>query len=322
MNIYFAVDKLASDFIKNLSDALQSATSKNCNLSLYALIDAAFEYTKDSSKQSTWKSQAASLYKGTAHDRLTEASPYLLRLFDDPSEMRLQLRRILQTSSGIPMISFIASTLPIKELIATFKPFLEIRVDAQCFLLRFSDTRILPVLDSILCNENIAGWRQEIMHWWFPDRTGNLASLPEHENNKQPFDPEKDSLSVSQGSFNLLIDAGESDAILGVISDQNSDLLKDKLPSEAYALVQRLRGKIAEFHIDNFPDIVMFCTTALATSECFHASQEFNKVLKSGAWTHGKLGDALSAIDDASWREIESMNPPEVKQQFLQSEIR
>jgi hypothetical protein len=217
----------------------------------------------------------------------------------------------------MPMLSFIASPLSTKQLIETFKPFLEISVDDDPgFLLRFADTRVLPALDSILCKENIGSWRQGIAHWWLPDREGNLTSLPEHASNNKIVAPLKNSLNLSQTLFNQLIDAGESDAILDAIFDQNSDLLKDMTPSVAYALVQRLKTEINGFNITNFPDTVMFCTTALATSEHFYAQQEFNKLLTSGAWVSGKLGEAFFNIDDASWAEIEMMHPLKSKQEF------
>lgn len=309
MNMYFAVDKLASNFIENLAESFRFAISKNSELSIYALIDASFEYAQHRPQRFSWKSQATAIYDGTAFDELKDASPYLLPLSADLVIMRHELRKIFKVSSGVPMVSFIASSLSTSELCDVFKPFLEISVDdEQSFLLRFSDTRVLPVLDAILCKENITGWRRGIAHWWMPDRAGKIFSLPDYENNERIFNPEKNSLSLPQLSFNLLIEAGECDAILDAISDQNPDLLNDRLPSFNYALAHEMKSKIKKFRIENFPDVVMFCTTALATSEHFHTHPDFNAVLKSAAWRPGALGEAFSAIDDASWAAIESMS--------------
>lgn len=62
-----------------------------------------------------------------------------------------------------------------------------------------------------------------------------------------------------------------------------------------------------KFAIKNFPDVVMFCTTAMFTSEYFYLHPRFEQVLASKAWTPGELGKAFLAIDDACWAEVESM---------------
>jgi hypothetical protein len=323
-SMYFAVEPLAPDFIEKLTEAIQDAKAKNPDLLFYAVVDAAFEHARPRIKRTTWKDEAWSLYEDmTTQTALKDAAPHLVPLSDDPNDLQYQLVVLRKVGNGLPMMSFIGTTIrpiefPIKpaELMATFKPFFEVTAgDKQRFLLRFADTRILPVLDSILRDDNIAGWRHGITHWWLPDRTGKLISLPEYPNNDRPFDSAQDCLSLSAKSFNQLTDAGESDAILDAIAEQNADLLKGKQPAAAHAVIQRLKEKIAEFHIDNFRDVVMFCTTALSASERFYSNPKFKALLTSGAWTPGKLGEAFMTVDDDAWTENEAMNLFEVKQE-------
>lgn len=308
MNMYFAVDKIAPDFVENLIEFISIAGARKDKLLIYALVDASFEYVKRRPNISAWEEQSTSLYEDTEFAGLLQASPRLIPIQGTPENMRQSLRRLVGACSGMPMLSFIGSTFSVNELKACFNPFLEIRVDdEQGFLLRFADTRILPILDSILCNEKASGWRHGIWHWWLPDRAGNLISLPNYESDQHLHGPAEKCLSVPQILFNQLIDAGESDAILDAISDQNPDLLKNKTPSALYELMERLSKPINKFEITYFSDKVMFCTTALATTEYFYTQKNFNSILRAAAWVPGKLGDAFAFIDEIIWDEVASM---------------
>lgn len=300
---------LVPEFVEQLSDAFDDVLLSDQNLSLYALVDCAFDYLQPHTKHSTWKNQAIALYENSQFEGLINASPNLL-LFPKDAESRRQLiRSISSASSGKPMISFIASSLPLNALADTFKPFLELCTDdEQGFILRIADTRILPALDSILSKEMIAGWRKGISYWWLPSREGVLTALPKYYMEDKNFDPKQRTLTLQKKPFNSLIDAGENDAILDAIFDQNPDLLMDIRPSDAYLIVQFLKEKVAEFCIHSFPDIVMFYTTAFATSPHFYMQRDFNSVLRSGAWAKGKLGEAFAAIDDVAWQAVTSMS--------------
>jgi hypothetical protein len=307
MDMYFAVDKLASDFHEQLTDAFQRAQPGADSLRFYALVDTAFHHVQGHRPDREQKALWTSIYDGTGNAALVDASPCLLPLPDEPRSLRGQLFRLLKKNSGYPMMSFIASHLSTIALAAAFKPFIEAGCDDdQSFLLRFGDTRVLPAVDEVLRKEQVAGWRHGVAYWWVPDRRGNLMCLPEYADSTPSARLPTTPLLVSQAAFALLADAGDADAILDAIFDQNPGLLLAQRPSDAYGLVQRLRPKLKEFGIADFRDVVMFYTTALATSEHFHKQADFHAVLEAGAWKPGRLGDAFAAIEDASWAAIQA----------------
>ncbi len=311
--MYFAFDQIASDFTEDLNEAFARATADDPNLSLVALVDSSFEFAKGSRDMPGWLAQATSLYEGTEHSGLTVASPCLLQLPPNGGELKSAISKLVDACSGYPMLSFIATSGSFDDLLNSLKHFIDVGTDdGQSFLLRFADVRILPALDAVLCKERTAGWRDGIVHWWLPGRTGTLRALPTYEPNKRQENVPDGSLKLPALPFNTLIDAGECDAILDAIFDQNPDLLTQVSPSEAYFLIQRLKTKIDEFSIANFADSVMFCTTALATNENFHQQFEFEKLLKSGAWENGKLGGAFAALSDESWEAISSNSTSDV----------
>lgn len=308
MEMYFAVDELPPAFMADLLEAFRLARLSNANLSLYALIDASFEYVRPSAGRKAWMDTAVSLYEGTALDALSKESPHLFGFSKEPAAARVQMHSILARASGMPMISFIASELDLDALAQTFKAFLEINTaDGQSFLLRFADTRVLPVLDSILRDECGDLWRRDVAYWWLPGRDGNLQTMPVHHWSGGQEDREDNTFVLSQDSFNRVVREGDADAILDVIFDQNSEVLSQAKPSENYYAIRRLVPKMAELGVENFSDAVVFCTTALLTSENFYLHRDFNALLAEKKWIPGKLGEAFFEIDDDSWAEIEAM---------------
>lgn len=308
MEMYFAVDELAPAFLADLLEAFRLAKLSNANLSLYALIDASFEYVRPSTGRKAWKDTAVSLYEGTALDALSKESPHLFGFSDEPAAARVQMHGILARASGMPMISFIASELDLDALAQTFKAFLEINTaDEQNFLLRFADTRVLPVLDSVLREECGDQWRRGVAYWWLSGRDGTMETMPAHHWSGDQEDRADNTFVLSQDSFNRVVSEGDADAILDVISDQNPEVLSQAKPSENYYAIRRLVPKMAELGVGNFSDAVVFCTTALLTSENFYLHRDFNALLAAKRWAPGKLGEAFFEIDDASWAEIEAM---------------
>ncbi|MES2162852.1 MAG: DUF4123 domain-containing protein [Pseudomonadota bacterium] len=308
MEMYFAVDELPPAFMADLLEAFRLARSSNANLSLYALIDASFDYVRPGSGRKAWKDAAVSLYDGTALDALSKESPHLFAFSDEPAAARVQMHGMLARASGMPMISFIASELNLDALAQTFKAFLEINTaDGQSFLLRFADTRVLPVLDSVLRDECGDLWRKGVAYWWLPGRDGNLHTMPAHHWSGDQEDRADNTVVLSQDAFNRVVSEGDADAILDVIADQNPEVLSQARPSENYCAIRRLVPKMAELGVESFPDAVVFCTTALLTTENFHLHRDFNALLANKKWVPGKLGEALFEVDDASWEEIEAV---------------
>lgn len=303
--MYFAIDKLADDFFDQLAQAATKAQKANQTLTIYALIDTAFFMLDKPSKQSAWLDQAVSIYRDTELAGLSEASPHLIAINLLEKNTQQHFRKILNACNGKPMVSVIASSLSIDDITNRFKPFLEISAeDEQSFVLRFADTRILPVLDGILCNEQLPEWRQGISHWWCPDRHGNLVSLPKYATQNSSKALTTAHLKLTQSRFNQLIEAGDADAILDAIFDQNPAFLVEKKPSHFYTMIQQLQIPIRTFEINNFTDIVLFCTTALATNAQFYEQTSFKALLEKKAWKIGALGSAFSEIDDSVWAQI------------------
>ena len=305
MTMYFAINTLADDFFDQLAQAAIEAQNADQTLTIYALIDTAFFMLDKSSKKSTWLDQAVSIYRDTELAALCEASPHLIAINLLEKNTQLQLRKILNACNGKPMLSIIASPLSIDDLTNRFKPFLEISAeDEQSFVLRFADTRILPVLDGILCDEQLPEWRHGISHWWYPNRHGNLVSLPEYATQNPSKKLKTAHLKLTQSRFNQLIEAGDADAVLDAIFDQNPAFLVEKKPSHFYTMIQQLQIPIRTFEINNFTDIVLFCTTALATNAQFYEQTSFKALLEKKAWKIGALGSAFSEIDDSVWAQI------------------
>ena len=309
MEAYFAIDSLSAEFSTELASIFQAAHAIDSRQSLYALIDGAFEYARPRRKHVKWREGAVNLYASTALESLGDAAPFLLPVSNERQEQRKTLRSLQSNCTDMPMLSFIISTQTVTTLASSLHRFIQVEIDGlQQFVLRFADTRILPELDALMTSECQPGWRVGITEWIMPDRAGRLTRLPQYTPQGESTDNRPKMLLGSQTFLDRLVDAGFADAVLDAIFDQNKDLLLSNMPSVGYRTVHDLHTIAAEYRIDNFPDIVIFCTTGLATSKTFHCHPAFNSILKNRQWRTNQLGTAFAALNDQAWLEIEPEN--------------
>ncbi len=306
--IYVGVDPVQASFATDLQRSYDALAANRPGLKLYALLDAAFlQHERFAQQMKTW---GASSFYAFAYEPLVDASPHLMLLNADKTKRAAQLRRILRVAGQYPMTSFMASDREPAAIIEGFQYFVEASVESedQSFLLRFADVRVLPGLDDCLRAREAGtpGWRKGIAAWWYPDRRGKFQQLPGLETDAGLGMP-KGHLSLTHAEFELLLDYSEPDTLLDIIYDQNPELLLGSMPGENHCLVSELRATAKKYSIDNFPDLVIFCTVGLSTSKFFPEVEEFKKVLQNADRRPGGLGDELTNVEESAWVEAASL---------------
>jgi hypothetical protein len=302
--MYFAIDSYTESFQEALYQSMQAVQNQVTTMYFYALIDGAFELVRNILDENpVWKQNAISLYDNTPYAEIGKSSPQLVLLASSKVPSVEQIQALLNSTDGIPMLSFIASPLNTGQLAAAFLPFTKISTGDTSFLLRYADTRGLFLLDHVLRNENLAGWRSHIAAWWLPTRAGKLASLP---NFLQQNHAHINTLTahVTEASFNQLVDGAETDNIISNIAEQNQSLVEHIQPSLLYEQIQQLKSVLITHKITNFIDQVFFCTIGLTSKPDFYQHPIFNQLLSQSLWQAGKLSDAMLAIEDRHWEEI------------------
>jgi hypothetical protein len=307
--IYFAIDEFNEKSLSDLCRIVHTTISQNSNLKIYALVDSSFDLIARKRTNDDWEKDGLPIYRNTEYQQAERYGPKLIALSTEVGRFQSEADALLKKYSGIPMLSFLASELDIISLAARFKLSVNITVDEeQIFILRFADTRITGVLDKILREQNEINWRSGVDCWWIPDRRANFLPLPSFHASNSIENKNEDTLHLSQNKFSDLVDLCELDAIIDAIFDQNSDLIRQKNPSEVYEVVSRLKTAARNFKITNFRDLIIFCTTALATNEFFYSQIDFQNILRTMSYTPGSLGTAFSDLNDSSWDDLDK-NP-------------
>ena len=107
-------------------------------------------------------------------------SPVLLEL--DKRDFACQIKQICEKMQDIPLYSIILSPLEAKELAEHLGQYSLCQTqDGQPLILRFGDTRILPVLENTFSNEHRIHFFAPITKWFYPD-IGSEWRLIENQN--------------------------------------------------------------------------------------------------------------------------------------------
>jgi len=211
----------------------QPAAGTTC----YLLVDCAFR--PQIRRTAGWENRPKrSLFADVSGDDLDDVAPYLLAI--DPAQDAAFVERIVRRMSGLPAVSAVHTALSLDALAAHLASFVFVLVDPdeQKFVLRFADTRVLPLLVSALDESQRQRFLGPLREWRYVARDGQVGRLPRCAEGEGARGP----LLLSAGQFGFLVDASEPDAILAEL--RGSDRIPEGLlPSTTYRrLVSELQS--------------------------------------------------------------------------------
>jgi hypothetical protein len=301
--MWFAVSPYAPDLHERLLRCMQEVVAANPALRLYALVDTALdEAFLKKYRANHLTDQTASLYAGTELDAVADVSPVLVPLSCEPA---LRLKTLLRLADGKPMLSFLASPLALEPLKTHFLPFLEVETeDGEQLVLRFADTRILPVLFTTLDHMQQSALLSPIAHWWSIDRMGDLCALPlpaydpaTYRTAAAPFQV----LPLSDRQFAAMVDWGEADSIieqLRLIAPEQCDEFE---PGTLHQFISEQLQHAQSFGVEGTPERVAYCIGAFNTQGMLHENAHVKTLLKNKLWRLGDLAGALGELPEECW---------------------
>lgn len=268
--------------------ALVEKIRARAELNWFALVDGAFDYK---GKALALPHERHHLYAFEGMSDLVEVSPYVVVLSaHDESLLSDELTTLVRHRQERPMLSFIASTASVNQVVENLRVFVKVFTDdKQEFLLRFADTRVLAGLPAALRKENYGGFTDLMAAWLFIDRTGDLVELPLLEERRvlaRDF-------ALSTTEFAALVTGSEPDAIIDVIAETNPEALPDKERANLYGQVAGACGFAKKHGVLAFPDIVALAYLAILNPGCGLKNPELSTMLLRGRWEAGRLIDEL-----------------------------
>ncbi|MDP9994645.1 hypothetical protein J2W28_005182 [Variovorax boronicumulans] len=159
----------------------QRLTTEPVASGAYALLDMAFaselapQFKQAISEQSC-VSLYADLYSGPDLDAI---APVLLALPSNDDDRLSLVQRLLHLTSGKPMLSIIASDLPVEALARHLQQQMEaVTSDERAWMLRFADTRSLHSLLEVFAPIQRERLMAGMSYWHYFGRDGQLVSVP------------------------------------------------------------------------------------------------------------------------------------------------
>jgi hypothetical protein len=173
------IDPYPGNALEQLREAFDSPPdTDNRN---YALFDMGFLPSMRNEFSSLGLSSAVvTLYEGLYEgEDLMRISPCLVSLPELPEQRDAVCSALLQRTNGRPMFSVLrTTTYRLAELASHLRRQLEARTDdGEAFLVRFADTRCLPMWTDVLTTAQRARFFAGIDAWWFFDRKGALVPV-------------------------------------------------------------------------------------------------------------------------------------------------
>lgn len=300
------INRHVPEIQEQLADTINEALRVHPFFAIYVLIDTAFSETCITRYQKMHANKhVMSLYAGTELNGLTAVSPYLVQLSSDPALRKQSLATLLRLTNGKPMISVLLSALDLESLKAHFSAFLQAETeDGQRFVLRFADTRILPVLIATLDQEPLAYLLSPIAHWLTIDRMGKLNRLLplNGELHDTRVTPPFSVLPLSDNQFSTLLDAAEPDAIIQHLQLIAPEHCSTFAPGCLHRFVDEQLQYATRFGVTGTPDRVAYCIGAFNTNGKLHENRHAKALFAEKQWQPGDLADALAELPDECWQ--------------------
>ncbi|KHK52917.1 hypothetical protein PI87_19280 [Ralstonia sp. A12] len=235
--------------------------------------------------------------ESTLHE-LASASPYLLPVGRRSGvDSRALIAALGIHCQGRPMLSFLASWQPADHLVRLWQPCLHpVAADeGSRYLLRFADTRVLPVLPGAM---NPAAWAQltaPLLRWSYVDRAGALETLWQAESHVEPATYPSHQLVLPQGDIDRMVDAAMPDAVLDLMDRLSPGSLPDTDRAKTYRLVAQACALAGAHGVDATADIVQLATVSLATNGSGLREQALLALLGDARRAPNALRDYLHA---------------------------
>jgi len=288
MDNYYAVDTYDYAAVR---DGMLAKITASPAAEWFALIDRGFEHGLKQFGAN--RENEYCLYRHGRLERLVEVSPCLISLSNFSAEaLKGFLGSLLFHCRTRPMLSFIQSGRSVEEIAEGWQALLEVETDdAQNYLLRFADTRVLPVLAR--CTKAVwGGLSTGLEEWWIINRTGEMEGLPLLKTGAvSPGNTGK--VVIDAKEFACLLESGLPDALADQLHEHFPNLLSERGGAANYQLL-RASCDLAKRHgLEAFPEQMALSVAVLFSQGSLLEDPQFESWMKQNPWSDGTLEAAL-----------------------------
>lgn len=291
----------------HIQDALQQAldTARANGRRLYLLLDTAHAENTHALLDA-WRIPYASLFQGTPEESLIEIAPLLIEVneLSDASRGRL-FERAQDLGYASPCLSWFEAEPSPVAMADHLRLFHTVGLtEGQTMLMRWYDTRILPVWLACLTLPQAAAFAAGIQTWQYVDRSGSVITLalndhaqamPTAGNLGQPL------ISLTDPQYGLLVDAADLDVLLGHLHRIIPDELKQVHKHKLARFVSRYQQEAIALGLDDIDRQTQYVLLALYTSGKGVEHPQLKAFMKHPPQTLNAFSDGLQALPDEVW---------------------
>ena len=162
--------------------------------------------------------------------------------------------------------------------------------DDMDVVLRFFDPRVFAALVEHLNADARVAFLSGAALWAIPDRRGEVQVIEQGTSDvSAPF---ISPMRLNSEEEIALIDAGEADAMVDLLLNQNNDQLLAMIPPDQHENVVVVLAQARSFGIEDVPDQAAFCAAVLALGVDFHAREPWVRLLCEVTAGHMKFSEA------------------------------
>jgi hypothetical protein len=275
--------------MKPIDITLARGVLKDAPNGLFLLVDAAqyqaiWKTLEGKSGQLPWHS----LLEHTGNEDAVKAGPLLIVI---RPEQDAALSNFLQRGQGHHYLSWIVSPLPHAALRNHLSGLLDIETDdGSTWVMRYFDTRILPVWHAALTDAQRAHALGPISTWGYFNRAGKSSVIIGKKQDEVPIPAV---LKLTQIQENALLDAAYPDAIIQQLKNNGNEDLQAMPQSARYPFIAQQIGKAQkQYRIESTPDVLLFCTLALAGGDGFEEQPVLAQALENSMKEKISFSDA------------------------------
>lgn len=290
--------------VAGLTLAFESAAKDKHTLCL--ILDGA-QIEGSHQKLDRWNISYLSLFDGTPEESLIEIAPLLISTAGLSADQKLKLFTWAEgLAYQFPLLSWVESALPAIELAQHLRNFHVVGLsEDQTMLLRWYDTRILPVWLACLTAGQSEAFAAGVVNWSYVDRTGQTSSLVSTPIPAAlPLAPalSEPMIVLSDAQYAVLVDAADLDVLIGhlrrVIPDETKQVPKGLLTS----FVSKYQQQAVQAGLHDIDRQTQYVLLALYTSGKAMDQAELKAFMKKPPQSLDDFNKGLQALSDAVWQ--------------------
>lgn len=289
--------------VENLRSALINSQTKRRQLCL--LVDTA-QAEKSHLKLNRWRIPYISLFDHTPEESLLEIAPLLVPTGQlNTQQLDTLFEWAQELAFGAPCISWFETDADVNKIAEHFRLFHIVGLtEGQTMLMRWYDTRILPVWLACLTLQQANAFAAGTRAWQYVDRTGAVVSLPVDERDRAfpgapPFG--QPLVTLTDAQYGLLVDAADLDILLNHLRRIIPDELR-RVPSHRLSMfVSHYQQKAISAGLTDIDRQTQYVLLALYTSGKGVEHPKFKAFLKTPSKDLNKFVEEMQALPDDVW---------------------